>query len=58
MEQDRDLSLVFDKAPIKKGDVVVGKTFVESSLTCRDNRDTRENENNSAPTKGARSSEW
>lgn len=64
VKQDRDLSLVFDKAPIKKGDVVVGKTFApESSLPRREDRNTRQNKNsnasdNNAPTRGARSPEW
>lgn len=58
VKQDQDLSLVFDKAPIKKGDVVVGKTFAESSLARRDNRDTRENKKNNAPKREAKSPEW
>lgn len=64
MKQDRDLSLVLDKAPIKKGDVIVGKTFApESSLPRHEDRDTRQNKNrnaldNNAPTRGARSPEW
>ncbi|BCR89849.1 uncharacterized protein ACHE_51047A [Aspergillus chevalieri] len=64
VKQDRDLSLVLDKAPIKKGDVIVGKTFApESSLPRHEDRDTRQNKNrnaldNNAPTRGARSPEW
>lgn len=47
VKQDPDSSLVLDKAPIKKGDVVVGKSLPPEPNLAR--RDT-ENNNRNAPT--------
>lgn len=60
VEQDRDLSLVFDKAPIKRGDVVVGKTSAESSLAHADVKESEDSNasKNNAPVRGAKSPEW
>lgn len=60
VKQDQDLSLMFDKAPIKKGDVVVGKTFAESSLARADVKESKNSNasKNNAPARGAKSPEW